>query len=157
MYVVPAVLAINLLLDPGAFAVRSPPPGETSESSIVWSEPPKGIDPALSAWHGRYVQQARPVLTAWNRMLRRLRGELPARFAPQCTGLVSSLERLDETVILPAPDRLIDFYLRRLLLHLRAAATACSRQELWTVVYRLEEARSNLAEMRWLLEVKGLD
>ena len=82
---------------------------------IGWSAPPTGSPAELADWHAGYHRQMRPVLSAWARMLRRLRGDLPALFDPQCIGLVSSLEQLDETVLLPVPDRLIDFYLRRLL------------------------------------------
>ena len=156
MNAVPALLLLTLLMDPTAFAVPDPPSAEAPEPSIAWSRPSAGADPTLAAWHARYVVQIHPVLAAWARMTRRLRGDLPALFGPQCEGLVASLRGLDEQALLPVPDLLVDLYFRRLLTHLHAAATACTRDQLWNVVYRLEEARTNLGEVRWLLEVRGL-
>jgi len=160
----PLVFALLLL---NTLTPTAPPPSRQASRSIDdsaapgqlemgWSTPPAGRPSALAAWHTGYSQQMRPILSAWSRLLRRLQGDLPAMFDPQCVGLVSSLERLEEAALLPAPDRLIDFYLRRLLMQLHAAAVACTRQELFNVVYRLEEARSNLGEIRWLLSRQGL-
>ncbi len=131
-----------------------PPPDKLP--SISWSAPPEGRSPALGTWIRAFSHELQPVLAAWVHFRRRLQGELPALFNPQCIALVDSLKRLDHTVVLPAPDLLIDLYVRRLMAHLDAAAIACQRHELYNVVYRFDEAGRALAEIRWLLERRGI-
>jgi hypothetical protein len=133
--------------------------GETGSDEpldITWSTPGPGGPPELAAWSLGFRRELLPVLSAWARFRRRLQGELPARFDPQCVGLVDSLDRLDRAVILPVPDLLIDLYVRRLMLHLDAAALACERHELYNVVYRFDEAGSALGDIRSLMAQRGL-
>lgn len=111
----------------------------------------------LIAWQRRNASQLAAVERAWAALLERMSGFRPAEFERQCQGLTTSLARLDESVLLPAPDRLVDLYVRRLTRHLHAAATACRAGELFNVVYRLEEARTALGEIRWLVAVRTRD
>ena len=111
----------------------------------------------LARWNRLYRSQFGPVEASWAQLLHRLAGDQPRRFSRQCTGLRASLSRVDPASLLPVPDRLIDLYLRRMLLHLDAAGEACAREEIFNVVYRLEEARTALAEVRWLLSRQSLE
>lgn len=125
-------------------------------NSISFSTRQGEIPVELVRWHDLYRTQFGAVESSWARLLRRLAGHLPGLFERQCTDLNASLDGIDPTTLLPVPDRLIDFYLKRLLLHLDAAGEACTRDEIFNVVYRLEEARSALAEVRWLLDQRGI-
>ena len=116
-----------------------------------WSDPIPTASEELLTWQRHNARQLSNVETAWAAMLRRMRGHRPARFDPQCRALASSLESVDESTLLPVPDPLVDLYVRRLMKHLHAAATACGSRQLFNVVYRLEEARTALGEIRWLL------
>ncbi len=129
---------------------------DDSRTGITFSGPPPATSEELAHWNQLYRSQFGPVESSWARFLQRLAGDQPRRFRHQCNDLLASLAAVDATTLLPVPDRLIDLYLRRMLLHLDAAGVACSRDEIFNVVYRLEEARSALAEVRWLLAVKGV-
>jgi hypothetical protein len=111
----------------------------------------------LARWNQLYRSQFAPVEISWARLLHRLSGDQPRRFSQQCDGLRTSLAQIDPASLLPAPDRLIDLYVRRMLLHLDAAGEACYREQIFNVVYRLEEARGALAEVRWLLSRQSLE
>jgi hypothetical protein len=128
---------------------------DPSRVTITWSSPP-AAPPELASWDRRFRHELRPVLSAWGRMNRRLQGDLPALFTPQCAGFNASLDRLDDSVLMPAPDLLIDLYVKRLLLNLEAAGVACSHHELYNVVYRLSEAKAALDEVRSQLVRKGV-
>lgn len=132
---------------------RQPEESPPSDEAIImrWSTLSPEPDADLATWHRRNAPQLAAVERAWAALLRRMRGHRPALFDHQCLALASSLEQLDEAGLLPVPDRLIDLYVKRLLTHLHGAARACNMDQLFNVVYRLEEARSALAEVRWLL------
>jgi hypothetical protein len=124
----------------------------TDEGIVMrWSAPQGESPPALAAWYEENAVQIATLEHAWAGLLQRMGGHRPARFDSQCSGLVASLERLDEPALLPVPDPVIDLYVKRLLRHLHHAARACRAQELFNVVYHLEEARSSLGQMRTLL------
>ena len=145
---------IDVLIQPNRLVVRPlSGPSEPPAASTAHPEPLPGAAAAgeLLAWQQRNAAQLASVEKAWAALLHRLAGFRPAQFDRQCEGLSSSLARLDETILLPAPDLLVDLYVRRLTKHLHAAAAACRSQQLFNVVYRLEEARSALGEVRWLL------
>ncbi len=127
-----------------------------AKAGITFSQPPAAPPEELAHWNQLYRAQFLPVESSWARFLQRLAGDQPRRFQRQCADLRASLAQVDATTLLPVPDRLIDLYLRRLLLHLDAAGTACARDELFNVVYRFEEAGSALTEVRWLLGRKGI-
>jgi hypothetical protein len=136
-------------------AAAAPPAGAapSSADSIVmrWSAREGESPPALAVWYEENAAQLATVEHAWVGLLRRMGGHRPARFDSQCSGLVASLARLDEPALLPVPDPVIDLYVKRLLRHLHHAARACQAQELFNVVYHLEEARSSLGQMLTLL------
>lgn len=122
-----------------------------SPSVMRWSEAERAA-PSLAAWHHTNAPGLAAVERAWSRLLDRLRGQLPARFAAPCRLLAERLDSLDRAALLPAPDRLLDLYLQRMLWHLGQVAGRCRPDELWNVVYHLEEARRALGEVRWVLE-----
>ena len=121
-----------------------------------WSKPIATPSEQLLAWQRHNARQLGDVETAWAAMLRRLRGHRPSLFDTQCRVLTSSLASVDESILLPVPDPLVDLYVRRLMRHLHGAATACGSGQLFNVVYRLEEARDALGEIRWLLQHRSV-
>jgi hypothetical protein len=153
---IPLLLLKVLAIPVSAHSADSVRGADEEPLEITWSHPRPSGPPALATWSQDFQRELLPVLSAWARFRRRLQGELPARFDPQCAGLTTSLEELDRAVILPVPDLLIDLYVRRLMLHLDQAAVACRRHELYNVVYRFDEAGSALGDVRWLLTRRGL-
>ena len=121
-----------------------------------WSSPSTEASAELRQWHEQHTPALAGVEDAWVDLLRRMSGHRPARFEAQCEALSERLDELDRPTLLPVPDPLLDLYVKRLLEHLDAAVAACRAGELFNVVYRLEEARSALAEVRWLLSTREL-
>lgn len=137
---------------------QQPPPeqeGAEETPAMRWSAPDRA-SASVAQWHRDNAAGLAAVEEAWSRLLRRLGGQLPARFQTPCRLLAERLDQLDEASLLPAPDRLLDLYLQRMLWHLRQVGRRCRPDELWNVVYHLEEARQALAEVRWVLERRGL-
>lgn len=148
------LLALPLTLPPAADALPTPRPALAPNPggalpSLVVS--PAEAAAELRAWRERNAAQLAAVEEAWAALLRRMSGFRPAEFDRQCEDLATSLARLDESILLPAPDRLVDLYVRRLATHLHGAVAACRTGTLFNVVYHLGEARTALGEMRWLV------
>lgn len=153
------LFALTVVVAPPLDAAPLIRPGQSpdGEGTVVmrWSYPDRAT-PDLVAWHRHHADALAAVEDAWSRLLRRLAGQLPKRFREPCESLGERLDALDEATLLPAPDRLLDLYLKRMLWHLRQAGGRCRADQLWNVVYHLEEARSALGEVRWVLERHGL-
>lgn len=153
------LLALALLGTARPLPATQHPPAEdgAGEETLVmhWSETDR-VSPSVARWHRANAPGLAAVEDAWSRLLRRLGGQLPARFAVPCRLLAERLGELDGAALFPAPDRLLDLYLQRMIWHLRRVAERCRPDELWNVVYHLEEARRALGEVRWVLERNGL-
>ena len=131
--------------------------GQTTqgEQTIRWSTPHRPTH-QLATWHNLYKTEMVGVHHAWARLLERLNSHRPRLFSSRCDDLGRHLRMVDANELLPAPEILLDHYLKRMLFHLDHATQHCSADQLFNVVYRLEEARSALAEIRFLLETRGL-
>ena len=145
--------ALPALAAPAPHSGLDPTPVHRIErkSSLQWTLPVDRSGAGIGPWGRQNATQLHSVEAAWASLLERLRGHQPGHFERQCNALVGSLERVDETVLFPVPDRLIDLYLRRQFRHLHGAATACRAEQLFNVVYHLKEASDARAEVRWLL------
>ena len=128
---------------------------DTGEQTIRWSTPQRPTH-QLETWHALYKGEMVGVHHAWARLLERLNSHRPRLFSSRCDELGRHLDQVDESGLLPAPEILLDHYLKRMLFHLDHATQHCSADQLFNVVYRLEEARSALAEIRFLLQTRGL-
>jgi hypothetical protein len=125
------------------------------EQTIRWSTPQRPTH-QLTTWHALYKTEMVDVHHSWARLLERLNSHRPRLFSSRCDDLGRHLRMVDANELLPAPEVLLDHYLKRMLFHLDHATRHCSADQLFNVVYRLEEARSALAEIRFLLEIRGL-
>ncbi len=99
-----------------------------------------------------------PVQKAWLEALRavdRVGFADPAarwRLTERCTGLRQALAGVSPDEILPAPDRVVDLYLRRAMGSLQRAARDCDGERLFLVGYRFHQAgRAYLEVARALL------
>lgn len=142
--------------DAGLRARPDRPPESDGTIVMRWSYP-DDAPPSLVDWHRRHAAGLAAVERAWSRLLRRLAGQIPTRFEAPCRHLAERLDALDEATLLPAPDRLLDLYLKRMLWHLGQASGRCRPDQIWNVVHHLEEARHALGEVRWVLERHGLE
>ncbi|MDX1643485.1 MAG: hypothetical protein R3244_03900 [Thermoanaerobaculia bacterium] len=150
------VLVATIPLDAALLIRPGQPPDGEGTVVMRWSYPDRAA-PDLVAWHRRHAAALAAVEHAWSRLLRRLSGQLPKRFREPCEALGERLDALDEATLLPAPDRLLDLYLKRMLWHLRRVGGQCRADQLWNVVHHLEEARTALGEVRWILEQRGFE
>ena len=166
------LIALVAALPGAGWAASAPPTTPAAEPasgriSVRPSPPPGELDAArVRAWHDGWRRETAALRRAAAALAAALGsayepgaggpGARPA-LLPSCRALAREALALDRGRVLPAPEGVVDLYLRRSLGRFTEAATACLSDRPYAAAHALRQARGALAQAARALAPYGLE
>lgn len=101
----------------------------------------------MQSWHRDYARRMAPLKRALGRLLAAQPVTRPAHLGPRCRQLAAAVAAVELPALLPAPDLVVDLYLKQALDQLAGAAAACSERSFARTDYHLLQAGRALLQL----------